>query len=180
MARGIDGMPAAAFRCALGETAGRAALRRDGYLHCDCGAPGQDDARWLQWPFTLSGSALLLAGIGIALRLGMLGIGVLRLRGIARRADTIQPLTEPLRRAGLMAGCEVRFCWSDEVVSPVTFGFHSPVVLLPPDFVELGAAEQASVALHEAMHVQRRDWVYTICEEMSGLCCGSIPRFGSC
>ena len=55
---------------------------------------------------------------------------------------------------------------SDEIRSPVTFGVQRPVVLLPSRFGELATDVQRAVICHELLHVQRRDWLFTIAEEV--------------
>jgi TonB family protein len=47
----------------------------------------------------------------------------------------------------------------------VTFGFLSPIVLLPESFLKLGHEEQRAIACHELLHVRRKDWLVTLVEE---------------
>lgn len=119
----------------------------------------------LRWPFTLAETVLIFAVAGATARLLRIGAGVWKLRGMTRRAQIVAPLTPPLRDASIAAGADVSFRWSEEVAGPVTFGLRSPVILLPVDFARLAGTEQFSVALHEALHVRRRDWVFTMAEE---------------
>ena len=48
---------------------------------------------------------------------------------------------------------------------PVTFGFQSPVILLPSAVRDLPMPIQRAVLAHELWHVQRADWLSTLCEE---------------
>jgi TonB family protein len=48
----------------------------------------------------------------------------------------------------------------------VTFGLRQPVVLLPRNFDQLAPAMQEAVLCHEALHVERRDWAFTVAEEL--------------
>ena len=120
----------------------------------------------LRWPFTAAETVLLLFALGSAVRLTMLGIGMLRLKRMARRAQLIWPEPASVEQAKRIAGASPQFCWSEEIAGPVTFGFFIPVVLLPVSFAELSEKEAAAVALHEALHVRRRDWLFTMAEEL--------------
>src|SRR5439155_23471346 len=55
---------------------------------------------------------------------------------------------------------------SEDVTSPVTFGVSRPVILFPKRFVEMDPAMQEAIACHELLHVERRDWLFTIAEEL--------------
>lgn len=98
----------------------------------------------------------LLAGAG--LRLTWLGLGVARLRRLRRRA---RPL--PGECAGGTAA-DIRV--SDEVAGPVNFGFSCPVVLLPGDFESMPEPARRTILCHELLHVERRDWVFMVIEEL--------------
>jgi TonB family protein len=54
---------------------------------------------------------------------------------------------------------------SARVESPVTFGWRSPVVLLPAGFPELPLQAQRGILCHELLHVRRRDWLAALFEE---------------
>jgi TonB family protein len=56
------------------------------------------------------------------------------------------------------------FRWSSDVQQPVTLGIWHPLVLLPRRFDDLSAEGKRAVACHELLHVQRRDWLWTIVE----------------
>ena len=101
--------------------------------------------------------ALWLLAAGVAIRLALLGVGLARLRAFRERGRTM-PSTPG-------ASC-VRLLLSDDVVSPVTFGWREPVVLLPAGFPSLAAEMREAILCHELLHVERRDWLFTIGEEL--------------
>lgn len=55
---------------------------------------------------------------------------------------------------------------SEDVTGPVTFGWRSPVILLPSNFPALEAGMRDAILCHELMHVERRDWLFTVAEEL--------------
>ena len=114
-----------------------------------------------RWPSIV----LTLLMIGAALRLGWVCAGLLRLRRMRRigvRAtrtdddDLMQSLAE--------AGADVRQV--DQLRQPVTFGVRRPVVLLPASLATMSSDVQRAVLAHELWHVKRRDWMWTVIEEM--------------
>ena len=98
--------------------------------------------------------ALLLLATGAAVRLAWLGVGFWRLRSYRRSAV---PLGRPTACPAFLSG---------EVVSPVTFGWRHPVVLLPARFPDLDPRMQDAILCHEALHVERGDWLITVTEEV--------------
>ena len=102
--------------------------------------------------------ALLLLGAGAAIRLGWLGAGFWRLRQYRRHSRPLDPASS--------WGVEADLRISDAVASPVTFGLRKPVVLLPANFPELDARLQEAILCHEVLHVRRRDWLFTLAEEV--------------
>ena len=48
----------------------------------------------------------------------------------------------------------------------MTFGFFKPAVLLPANFDELEAVVQEAILCHEVLHVRRKDWLWTVAEEL--------------
>jgi beta-lactamase regulating signal transducer with metallopeptidase domain len=106
---------------------------------------------------------------GIAARFAILAMGLTKLRQlrqasspISRSAESAAVLEEMRTRVNTSA----EFRLSPDVDSPVTFGFTAPVVLLPERFPSMNAQFQATIACHELLHVQRRDWVHHLAEEM--------------
>src|SRR5207244_4072652 len=55
---------------------------------------------------------------------------------------------------------------SPDISSPVTFGFWHPVVLLPARFPHLASPTQEAILCHELLHVERRDWIFAVGEEL--------------
>jgi TonB family protein len=100
--------------------------------------------------------ALWVLEAGIALRLLCLVVGIVRLGAYRRRGTTIASA----------AGSGVILLLSDDVSSPVTFGWRDPVVLLPANFEELPETMQDAILCHELLHVERRDWLFTLAEEV--------------
>ena len=50
---------------------------------------------------------------------------------------------------------------------PATFGVIRPVVLLPGNTCAKQPLEiQRALVAHELIHVQRRDWLWVLCEEL--------------
>lgn len=113
-------------------------------------------AHRFQMPWNDVIAALLLCGI--LLRLAILTAGFLRLRRHRRASFPLRP--EP----SWAAEADIRV--SDNILSPVTFGWLSPVILLPTHFAGLDAPTQDSILCHEVLHVRRRDWLFTVAEEL--------------
>ena len=105
-----------------------------------------------------SAIALWLLTAGAVVRLGWLGAGFLRLRHYRRHSVALEPAPS--------WGVEADLRISDAVASPVTFGLRKPVVLLPARFPSLNPALQEAILCHEILHVRRRDWVFTLAEEV--------------
>jgi hypothetical protein len=103
--------------------------------------------------FDWNEALLYTLGAGILLRIAWLGLGLLRLQRYRRNAEPL-----PGRRC---------FAISREVTSPVTFGLVRPVVLVPPAFLQLPPEQQDAIAAHELLHIQRRDWLFCIAEEIA-------------
>jgi TonB family protein len=101
---------------------------------------------------------MLVLALGTLARLGMLAMGLFRLRRY-RRSST--PLT-PVPSWSVEADIRV----SPDAGGPVTFGFLRPVILLPAHFSELPRDIQEAILCHETMHVRRRDWLFTVTEEL--------------
>lgn len=106
---------------------------------------------------------------GIFLRFAILALGLLKLRRLRQASRPIESGAESVTvlhatRALLDAPAEFRL--SSQVDSPVTFGFVSPVVLLPDRFTSLELRFQSAIACHELLHVRRRDWAHHLAEEV--------------
>ena len=102
---------------------------------------------------------LLVLAAGALARLGWLAVGLWKLRGYRRHST-------PWRGPAVAFGPRPEYRISGDIGSPVTFGLRSPVVLLPRNFEQLPAAMQDAVLCHEALHVERHDWAFTVAEEL--------------
>ena len=100
--------------------------------------------------------ALLAIAAGALIRLGWLAVGFRRLRRYRQNAELWD------RSPAWPAACLL----SQEVASPVTFGWRKPVVLLPARFLDLDPRIQEAILCHEFLHVERRDWLFTVAEEL--------------
>ena len=115
----------------------------------------------LRWP-ALAASAL---AAGALLQLARLALGLAALRELRRRAASFEPPAwlDALRRE--LAPAAV-FAVSADASSPATFGVRRPIVLLPPLFAGIEPEQQRAIALHELLHVRRRDWIVQLAEDL--------------
>jgi TonB family protein len=102
--------------------------------------------------------ALILLAVGMLVRTAWLVTGFWRLARLRRHSRPLLPVSSWSVEADLRI--------SDAVSSPVTFGFLHPAVLLPANFTELEASAQDAILCHEILHVRRRDWLFTLAEEL--------------
>jgi len=109
---------------------------------------------------------VLLAGIFA--KLCWLGIGLFQLQRYRRGARPLSPLPESIREAKRLTRADALFAVSESISGPATLGHIDPIVLLPESFRFLDAESQHSIACHELLHVQRRDWLVTVLEEIVG------------
>jgi beta-lactamase regulating signal transducer with metallopeptidase domain len=106
---------------------------------------------------------------GIAVRLGVLVLGVLKLRQLRRISLPISErsdfgaLLETIRD---QINATADFRLSADVESPVTFGLRPPVILLPERMTSMEPRFQTAIACHELLHVRRHDWAYHLAEEL--------------
>ena len=108
---------------------------------------------------------LWLLASGIVLRTLWLLNGLARLRRLRNESDplALDEEIEVLRR-GLAFRAVLRT--HPTVRQPITFGLQRPIVLLPDAFETLPIETQRAVACHELLHVQRRDWIWMLGEEL--------------
>ena len=103
--------------------------------------------------------------LGICARGAWIAVGLARIARL-RTAGEIFPWCEghddPQRALGTHA--EIR-CVAG-LRQPVTFGVRRPIVLLPDSLHAQPVHVQRAVLYHELIHVQRRDWVWLIAEEI--------------
>ena len=118
--------------------------------------PATPHSAWSLPSFTTTLLAAIALGTGM--RLLWLAAGLWRLRRFRLHSRPFDP------GAPWNLEADLRIC--DEVSSPVTFGYRNPVVLLPLRFSELPSGMQEAILWHEMFHVWRRDWVWTLAEEI--------------
>jgi len=102
-------------------------------------------------------SLFVLLG-GMAIRMIWLATGLWRLSRL-RKHSTPLPVA-----SSWSVEADIRI--SDAISSPVTFGYIQPTVLLPANFHELEASAQEAILCHEVLHVRRKDWLWTVAEEL--------------
>ena len=110
--------------------------------------------------------ALGVLAFGALARLAWLVFGLLRLQRFRRAAEALYPLPELIAESCARLCVFPEILLSDDVVSPVTFGVRRPTVLLPRGFLDLAAGAQKAIVCHEALHVRRKDWGFTVAEEI--------------
>ena len=106
---------------------------------------------------------------GIAVRLAMLTLGLLKLRQFRRTSSAVPTDTAcatVLGQARILAGTCAEFHLSTKVDSPVTYGLAAPMILLPERFLHLETRFQSAIACHELLHVRRNDWAHHLAEEV--------------
>lgn len=108
---------------------------------------------WVFW-------AVVLLGAGAVARLLWLGIGMVRLARMRATAREIDTLPFEVRT-------NVQFCVTSRVDGPVVFGWLRPIVLLPESFAGTHPDTQSAVLMHELVHIERRDWLWTVMEEVT-------------
>jgi TonB family protein len=108
---------------------------------------------------------MMMLGAGALIRLVWLAAGFVRLRRLRRqgRVAALPPEFDDLPR---IVGARAEMRWLDTLSQPVTFGLRCPVVLLPASLGALDIPQQRTVIAHELIHVQRRDWMWVVAEEL--------------
>lgn len=120
--------------------------------------PGSSTIALTEW-------ALLAVAAVAAARLGWLAIGLLVLRGYRRRARPLVRLPGGVDRLLDGSRARARFLVSDQVPTPMTFGWRRPTVLVPASFERLPEEQRTCISCHELLHVQRRDWLAVLAEQ---------------
>lgn len=110
-----------------------------------------------------AGGVLLAAYVaGAALVLATLGLGLLRVGQMRRRAE---PLHESPSWRSLLSTLDVPrrvgvgLYRSREVEVPFTWGFLRPAILLPWESGRWSRERRRNTLIHELSHVERRDWL---------------------
>ena len=119
----------------------------------------------MQFPWEVLG---IILAAGIVLRLAWLMLGFLRLHLFQRKSRMFLEEHASVRDMQWRTGVRVPLLLSDEIDSPVTFGFRSPKIILPLSFKNLSEPCQKAVLCHELLHVRRYDWILIVAEEVVG------------
>ena len=103
---------------------------------------------------------------GALVRLGWLCAGAVSLRRLRQRSRpaVLTPALEAIRSA-VAPRTDLRV--SCDIAQPAGFGLRHPVVLLPERFFAMDPEAQCTVACHELLHVERRDWPWIVVEEVA-------------
>jgi TonB family protein len=103
---------------------------------------------------------LWLAAAGAGVRLLWILVGFARLRAYRNSALRLEHPPVPFECGN------VSWYVSEIVTSPVTFGWTKASILLPARVMELPDDLREAIACHELIHVERRDWLFVLAEEI--------------
>lgn len=134
--------------------AGRVSIRMDGIAATSAGGS-----------LSLSEIVLTVMLAGILFRAVWIALGLRRLRLYRERATPLPGELASIGEAKRLASVYPPVLISTELKAPATFGFRSPVVLLPEHFLQMPASQQKAITCHELLHVGRRDWAWNTLEE---------------
>jgi periplasmic protein TonB len=116
-------------------------------------------------PLSLPDAAMMLVATGMVLRFSWIAAGFWRLRRLRRVGEAAGSLEACDDLAGTVTrAASIRFV--PQLGQPLTFGFRAPVILLPASLRSQPVPIQRAVLAHELWHVRRRDWFWTVCEEV--------------
>lgn len=115
--------------------------------------------------FSIYQAVAILLLAGLVFRLLWLSVGLLRLRRSRLRASPLGPHAS-LEQFKAALGVSPAVLVSEQISSPVTFGWRNPQVLLPRKFLQMDEARQRAILCHELLHVRRRDWLWHVAEEI--------------
>lgn len=114
-------------------------------------APGSNTVNFQpSWEHLL----LLLWAAGMATQLIRMLLGLSLLRDYRNTAEELSALNG------------IPIAVSDQIGSPATFGFWNPVILLPRSALALPQQQLDAILAHESIHVERRDWLFSLAEEL--------------
>jgi protein TonB len=115
-------------------------------------------------PLPVTEIALGILLIGAASRFAWLAAGFWKLRRYRRESRVLSGADLPACPGPARRPVPLRVC--EAISSPVTFGLRRPVILVPPAFLTLGEDARRAILCHELLHVARRDWLFTVGEEI--------------
>ncbi|MEM1110840.1 MAG: M56 family metallopeptidase [Pseudomonadota bacterium] len=122
-------------------------------------------------------AVVLYIGVSLALftRLATDCYQVLAITSRSRRvADLI-----PKRVAGCLDVSATDVLLSEDVESPVTWGWRRPVILLPVEFMHWHQDDRETALLHEAAHIERADWATHMLARLVHCLYWPLPGFAS-
>ncbi|MBI1923511.1 hypothetical protein HYR99_04595 [Candidatus Poribacteria bacterium] len=118
--------------------------------------------------FGLLDGLLCVWAIGVLIMLARLLFGLYRIGQLRRSAtvadDAYQAVCWRLAQQ-MKIDRPVTVCFSDQVVSPISFGWLSPRILIPQTF---SLKQFKLVAAHELAHVRRLDWLTNLFSHLVG------------
>jgi TonB family protein len=128
--------------------------------------PGPAPDRTVSIPLSNYETVAWILTLGVGLRLLWLALGTLRLRRYRDKSRRLAALPDTIREAQWCVGASPEIFLSTEIDTPVTFGWRKPAVLFPESFTEMDENLQRPIACHELLHVQRKDWLFIVLEEI--------------
>lgn len=114
---------------------------------------------------SLEEAVLLVLCAGIAVRALWMTLGMVRLWLYRRQAHRVRQLPRSVAEAQRLVSASADIFISPRLQTPVTFGVFRPAILFPACFLEMEPTMQKAIALHELLHVERRDWLWNLAEE---------------
>ncbi len=108
---------------------------------------------------------LVVLAAGAAARAIWLLGGLVLLERLRRRSRALPSVPQAFAEASTALSVHAEFRLSPSVRTPLTFGWVRPVVLLPEEVTGMSPEAQRCIALHELLHVRRRDWLAILLEE---------------
>ncbi len=102
---------------------------------------------------------------GTLVLVGRAAAGAMRLNRVKADAKPLAGSSREFGRLDFGRSPSPALLLSDKIKSPVTFGWRSPVILLPADFPRMEPKARQTMVAHELLHVVRRDWLWLLAEE---------------
>jgi len=137
-----------------------------GVAESDFVSPSSAPGRAVSIPLPSYETVALILALGVGLRLVWLALGTMRLRRYRDKSRRLAVFPDAIRDVPWRVGVSAEIFLSTEIDTPVTFGWRKPAVLFPASFTEMSENLQRPIACHELLHVQRRDWLYIVLEEI--------------
>jgi len=113
------------------------------------------------------GALAALWVLGALVVVARLGAGVLRARGLVRRAVPAPSWSRAVARAEQITGLRADVRITLELDAPAVAGVLAPVVLVPRDGESWGDERRVAVLLHELAHVRQQDCLAQIAAQIA-------------